>query len=75
MFNVMGRPERERQAFITSLVNEAKDKYRFGVIEGDIAGQIDAEKMEKMGIPVVQLNYDGCMSHRSHVNTAYTAGF
>ncbi|MBM4088374.1 MAG: hydrogenase nickel incorporation protein HypB [Planctomycetes bacterium] len=30
-----------------------------GVIEGDLAGQVDAERIEKLGIPVVQINTDG----------------
>ena len=30
-----------------------------GVIEGDITGQIDAEKIAALGIPAVQLNTDG----------------
>ena len=59
LVNVMGSPGAGKTSLITSLVNELKDKYRFGVIEGDIAGRINAEKMEKMGIPVVQLNTDG----------------
>jgi hydrogenase nickel incorporation protein HypB len=29
------------------------------VIEGDIAGSIDADRMEKIGVPVVQINTDG----------------
>lgn len=29
------------------------------MIEGDIAGQIDAEKIDRLGIPVVQLDTDG----------------
>ena len=29
------------------------------MIEGDVAGQIDAERMEKVGVPVVQINTDG----------------
>ena len=32
---------------------------RPAVIEGDIAGSIDAERMEKIGVPVVQINTDG----------------
>ena len=31
----------------------------YAVIEGDIAGQIDAETIDKLGIPVVQLDTDG----------------
>jgi hydrogenase nickel incorporation protein HypB len=41
------------------VVNKLSGKYRIGVIEGDIAGQIDAEKMKAMGLPVVQLDTDG----------------
>ena len=29
------------------------------MIEGDIAGSIDAERMERIGVPVVQINTDG----------------
>ena len=29
------------------------------MIEGDIAGSIDADRMEKIGVPVVQINTDG----------------
>ena len=36
-----------------------KKPYKIGVIEGDIAGAIDADKIDKMGIPVVQLQTDG----------------
>ncbi|MDA8077978.1 MAG: hydrogenase nickel incorporation protein HypB [Nitrospiraceae bacterium] len=32
---------------------------RIGVIEGDIAGSDDAERIEKFGIPVVQINTGG----------------
>ncbi|MBE5938019.1 MAG: hydrogenase nickel incorporation protein HypB [Lachnospiraceae bacterium] len=59
LVNVMGSPGAGKTSLITALMQELKGKYRFGVIEGDIAGQIDAEKMESLGIPVVQLNTDG----------------
>lgn len=29
------------------------------MIEGDIAGQVDAERMERIGVPVVQINTEG----------------
>ena len=59
LVNVMGSPGAGKTSFITALMKNLEGKYRFGVIEGDIAGQIDAEKMKKLGIPVVQLNTDG----------------
>ena len=53
MINVMGSPGAGKTSLITEVVNKLSGKYRIGVIEGDIAGQIDAEKMKAMGLPVV----------------------
>lgn len=44
---------------IVSLINRLREHYRIGVIEGDIAGQVDADTIHAMGIPVVQLDTDG----------------
>lgn len=58
--NVMGSPGAGKTTFIMSLINDLRnDGIRVGVIEGDIAGKIDAERMASIGIPVVQLNTDG----------------
>lgn len=59
MINVMGSPGGGKTTFIMQLIKMMREKYRFGVIEGDIAGKIDAEKIASMGIPVVQLNTEG----------------
>ena len=36
-----------------------KDKARIAVIEGDVASSVDADKINEMGIPVVQINTAG----------------
>ena len=59
MINVMGSPGAGKTTTLISLIDRLRDRYRIGVIEGDIAGQIDAETIASMGIPVVQLNTDG----------------
>lgn len=59
LINVMGSPGAGKTSLIISLIKALSPKYRCGVIEGDVAGQIDADKMAKMGIPVVQLNTEG----------------
>lgn len=59
MINVMGSPGAGKTSLITALIKALAPKYRSGVIEGDVAGQIDADKLAAMGIPVVQLNTDG----------------
>lgn len=59
MINVMGSPGAGKTSLITSLIDRLKDDFRIGVIEGDIAGQVDAERIAGLGIPTVQLNTDG----------------
>lgn len=59
MVNVMGSPGAGKTSLITALIEALKPNFRIGVIEGDIAGQVDAERIAKLGIPAVQLNTDG----------------
>ncbi|MDO4284295.1 MAG: hydrogenase nickel incorporation protein HypB [Eubacteriales bacterium] len=59
LINVMGSPGAGKTSLIVRLIEALREEYRIGVIEGDIAGQIDAEKIDAMGIPVVQLDTDG----------------
>ena len=59
LVNVMGSPGAGKTSLITGIIERLRDKYRIGVIEGDVAGQIDADKIAEMGIPVVQLQTDG----------------
>ena len=60
MINIMGSPGAGKTTFILGLIDELKKSgIKVGVIAGDIAGKIDAEKMAERGIPVVQLNTDG----------------
>lgn len=59
MINVMGSPGAGKTSLITALINRLKGDFRIGVIEGDIAGQVDAERIASLGIPAVQLNTDG----------------
>jgi hydrogenase nickel incorporation protein HypB len=42
-----------------NLINLMSDKMSFGVIEGDVYSSIDAEKIEKLGVPVIQINTGG----------------
>ncbi len=59
MINVMGSPGAGKTSLITSLIDKLRKHWRVGVIEGDIAGQVDAERIASLGIPAVQLNTDG----------------
>jgi len=59
MVNVMGSPGAGKTSMITTLIGKLRNSFRVGVIEGDIAGQVDAERIASLGVPAVQLNTDG----------------
>ncbi len=59
LINVMGSPGAGKTSTLVELINRLREKFRIGVIEGDIAGQIDAEKIHAMGIPAAQIDTDG----------------
>lgn len=59
MVNIMGSPGAGKTSMITALIGKLRDTFRIGVIEGDIAGQVDAERIASLGVPAVQLNTDG----------------
>lgn len=59
MINIMGSPGAGKTSLITSLIDRLGGKFRIGVIEGDIAGQVDADRIASLNIPTVQLNTDG----------------
>ena len=59
LINVMGSPGAGKTSLIKALLEDLSRTYRIGVIEGDIAGQIDADAIKALGYPVVQLQTDG----------------
>ncbi len=59
MINIMSSPGAGKTSLILQTINKFKEKIRIGVIEGDIASTIDADKINKLAIPVVQINTAG----------------
>jgi hydrogenase nickel incorporation protein HypB len=57
--NIMASPGAGKTSVVIQTILALKDKIRIGVIEGDIASSIDAEKVAKEGVPVVQINTGG----------------
>jgi hydrogenase nickel incorporation protein HypB len=57
--NVVGSPGCGKTTLLEALFARLKGRMRPAVIEGDIAGSVDAERMEALGLPVVQINTEG----------------
>lgn len=57
--NLVGSPGAGKTTFLEALFAELKGRFALAVVEGDIAGSIDAERIEKLGVPVVQINTQG----------------
>jgi hydrogenase nickel incorporation protein HypB len=68
--NVVGSPGAGKTTLLEALFAQLKGRLRPGVIEGDIAGSIDAERMETIGVPVVQINTDGACHLDAHMVAA-----
>ncbi|MCS7233692.1 MAG: hydrogenase nickel incorporation protein HypB [Synergistetes bacterium] len=58
-FNLIGSPGAGKTSLLLRVINRLKDKYKIGVIEGDLTTIRDAELIHKAGVPVVQINTEG----------------
>jgi len=59
VINLMGAPGAGKTTLLERTILEVKGRKRIGVIEGDIAGTDDAERIQNTGVPVVQINTGG----------------
>jgi len=57
--NIMSSPGAGKTSLIMNTINHMKSKARIAVIEGDVASSVDADKINEMGIPVIQINTAG----------------
>jgi len=59
VINVMASPGAGKTSIILALAEAFPRDCFFGVIEGDVASRVDADRVASQGIPVVQINTDG----------------
>jgi len=57
--NMVGSPGCGKTTLLEALFAQLKGRLTPAVIEGDIAGSLDAERIGALGVPVVQINTDG----------------
>jgi hydrogenase nickel incorporation protein HypB len=57
--DLLASPGAGKTSTIVATIEALRDRYRIAVIEGDIAGRVDAERIKALGIPAVQINTGG----------------
>ena len=57
--NVMASPGAGKTSVILRTISGLKSKVRIGVIEGDVSSSIDADRIAKENVPVLQINTGG----------------
>lgn len=57
--NIMASPGSGKTSLILKVIEALGKEIGISVVEGDIASSIDADKIDKLGIPVIQINTGG----------------
>ncbi len=57
--NIMSSPGAGKTSLVIRTIKRLRGRLRIAVIEGDIASTIDADRVGKEGVPVVQINTGG----------------
>ena len=59
LLNILASPGAGKTSTIVATIAALRDKLNIAVIEGDIAGNVDAVAIKELGIPAVQINTGG----------------
>ncbi|MDO8747332.1 MAG: hydrogenase nickel incorporation protein HypB [Thermodesulfovibrionales bacterium] len=59
VINLMSAPGAGKTSLLETTIKELNGKIKTAVIEGDIAGTADAERIGSLGVPVIQINTGG----------------
>jgi hydrogenase nickel incorporation protein HypB len=57
--NLMASPGAGKTSVIMAVIHALGDERRIGYIDGDLAGNIDVDKVAELGVPSVQINTGG----------------
>lgn len=59
LINVMASPGGGKTSLILRTIDALRTRLRVAVVEGDIASTVDADRVARTGVPVVQINTGG----------------
>jgi hydrogenase nickel incorporation protein HypB len=71
MVNVMSGPGAGKTSLILRTLEGVESEFTCAVIEGDIAGKVDSERIAERGVQAIQINTGGsCHLEAKQINTA-----
>jgi hydrogenase nickel incorporation protein HypB len=73
--NLVGSPGSGKTTLLQAIFAHPCAHLRPAVIEGDLASQIDADRIEQLGVPVVQINTEGMCHLDATMIAAAAEGF
>lgn len=72
VMNFVSSPGSGKTSLLEKTIELAKDKIRIGVIEGDVQTSLDAERINRLNVPVVQIvTNGGCHLEANLVRDAF----
>lgn len=74
VINLMAAPGAGKTSTILRLLESLSADFSIGVIEGDIASDVDARKIQERNVDVVQINTDGACHLDANMITAACTG-
>ncbi len=66
--NLMSAPGAGKTTLLERLVTDSTSGLRIGVLEGDVHGSLDADRLAGLHVPVVQLNTDAGFGGECHLD-------
>ena len=66
--NLMSAPGAGKTTLLECLLAEGLDGIRVGVLEGDVQGSMDADRLASLHVPVTQLNTDNGFGGECHLD-------
>ncbi|MGC8657982.1 MAG: hydrogenase nickel incorporation protein HypB [Desulfomonilaceae bacterium] len=74
VINLMASPGAGKTSTILRLIENLSPDFKIGVIEGDIASDVDSRKIQQKSVDVVQINTDGACHLDANMISAACSG-
>lgn len=74
VLNIMAAPGAGKTSLIECTIEALRDRAHVGMIDGDVASTIDADRVARLGVPAVQINTGGACHLDANMTAAALPG-